>query len=86
MAKTVIEVKKNSNENNASLLRRFSRKVMDAGIIHTVKGKRYSERETSKLSLKVVALRRISRRKEVEKLKKLGKMKEREHRGSSTQK
>ena len=80
MAKTVIEVKKNSNENNATLLRRFSRKVMDAGIIQTVKGKRYSERETSKLSLKVIALRRMARRKEVEKLKKLGKMKERENR------
>lgn len=82
MAKTVIEVKKNTNENNATLLRRFSRKVMDAGIIHAVKNNRYSERDTSKLSLKVVALRRIARRKEVEKLKKLGKMKEREHRGA----
>lgn len=81
MSKTVIEVKKNNNENNATLLRRFSRKVMDAGIIHSVKNNRYNERDTSKLSLKVIALRRLARRKEVEKLKKLGKMKEREPRG-----
>jgi ribosomal protein S21 len=83
MSKTVIEVKKGTSENNATLLRRFSRKMMDAGIIQTVKGKRYNERETSKLSLKVIALRRMNRRKEVEKLKKLGKMKEREPRGGA---
>ena len=82
MSKTVIEIKKNSNENNASLLRRFSRKVMDSGIIMTVKKNRYNERETSKLSLKVTKLRRLTRHKEVEKLKKLGKMKEREGRRS----
>jgi ribosomal protein S21 len=81
MSKTVIEVRKNTNENNANLLRRFSRKVMDAGIIHAVKRRRYNERPTSKLSLKVVAVRRIVRRKEVEKLKKLGKIKEKEGRG-----
>ena len=82
MSKTVIEIKKNSNENNASLLRRISRKVMDSGIIMTVKKNRYNERETSKLSLKVTKLRRLTRHKEVEKLKKLGKMKEREGRRS----
>jgi ribosomal protein S21 len=81
MAKAVIEVKKNTNENNASLLRRFSRKVMDSGIVPRVKNNRYSERKTSKLSMKVIALRRMGRRKEVEKLKKLGKMKEKEERG-----
>ena len=81
MTKTVIEVKKNINENNATLLRRFSRKVMDSGIIPRVKGNRYSSRKTSKLSLKQMALRRMSRRKEMDKLKKLGKIKEREERG-----
>jgi ribosomal protein S21 len=80
MSKIVIEVKKNTNENNATLLRRFSRKVMDSGIIMSVKKKRYNERETSKLSLKEMKLRRLTRHKEVEKLKKLGKMKEREGR------
>ena len=82
MAKTVIEVKKTGTENNATLLRKFSRRVMDAGIIMTVKGRRYSDRGTSKLSQKAMALRKMARRKEVEKLKKLGKMKEREGRRS----
>ncbi len=79
MSKTVIEVKKNTNENNANLLRRFSRKVIDSGIIPKVKGKRYNQRPMSKLSQKVTTVRRLVRRKETEKLKKLGKIKEREH-------
>ncbi len=69
-----VELKKNENENAANLIRRFTRKIQESGIIMKVKGKRYSERGTSKLSQKTVALRRIARRAEVEKLRKLGKM------------
>ncbi len=83
MSKTVIEVRKNNNENNATLLRRFSRRVMDTGLIHAVKNGRYNERGVSKLSLKVIALRRLQHRKINEKLKKLGKAKEKEHRPGS---
>lgn len=77
MAKVHIEVKKNANENNASLLRRFSRKVMDAGIIQSVKRNRYNARPISKLSQKVMTINRIKRRVEIERLKKLGKIVER---------
>ncbi len=71
---TQIEVRKNGTENNASLLRRFSRKVMDAGIVRNGKGNRYAERKTSKLTNKKQALRRLVRREDYEKLKKLGKV------------
>jgi ribosomal protein S21 len=74
MAKTVIQVSKNPNENNASVLRRFSRKVQESGIIHKVKGNRYNERKESKLKVKKSALKRMARRKEIETLKKMGKM------------
>ena len=74
MAKTVIEVRKNPNENNSSVLRRFSRKIQESGIIRKVKGSRYNLRKESKLKLKKGALKKISRRKEIEKLRKLGKM------------
>jgi ribosomal protein S21 len=76
---TQIEVKKNGTENNTSLLRRFSRRVMDAGIIFKVKGNRYSERKPSKLTNKKQALRRLSRREEYETLKKLGKVPTNDH-------
>ncbi len=74
MAKTVIEVKKNPNENNASVLRRFSRRIQESGIVRKVKGARYNVRKESKLKMKKSALKRMGRRKEIEKLKKLGKM------------
>ncbi len=75
MAKTVIEVKKNPNENNASVLRRFSRRIQESNIIQKVKGNRYNERKESKLKVKKSALKRMGKRKEIEKLRKLGKIK-----------
>ena len=68
MANTVIEVKKNPNENNASILRRFSRRIQESGIIRKVKGARYNIREESKLKVKKSALKRMARRQEIEKL------------------
>ena len=74
MAKTVIEVRKNGKEKNGSVLRRFSRRIQESGIIRKVKSNRYNERKESKLKIKKSALRRIVRRTEIEKLKKLGKI------------
>ncbi len=74
MAKTVVEIKKNPSENNASLLRRFSRKVQEGSIIQKVKSKRYNERKESKLKVKKSTLKRIARRTQIEKLRKLGKI------------
>lgn len=75
MAKTVIEVNKNANENNASILRRFSRKIQESNIIQKVKGSRYNKRKESKLKAKKSTLKHLERRKEIEKLRKLGKIK-----------
>lgn len=72
-----IEVKKNTNENNVNLIRRFSRRVQESGIIPRVKSLRYNERPMSKLSQKVMTVKRIAKRKETEKLRKLGKIAER---------
>ncbi len=70
---TVIEVKKNANESNMNLVRRFTRKVQESGIIQKVKSKRYNKRAESKVKTKQAALKKISRKKEFEKLFKLGK-------------
>ncbi len=70
---TVIEVKKNSNESNMNLIRRFTRKVQESGIIQKVKSKRYNERAESKVKVKAHALKRLNKRKANEKLLKLGK-------------
>lgn len=74
MSKIIVEVKKNPGENNANLLRRFSRKVIESGTVQKVKGGRYSERKPSKLTTKKKAMKKMVRRNEIEKLKKLGKV------------
>lgn len=78
---TVIEVKKNANESNMNLVRRFSRKVSESGIIQKVKGKRYSERAESKVKIKAATLKRIARHKAQQKLFKLGKATKNSKRG-----
>ncbi len=75
-----VELKKNEHENATNLIRRFTRKIQESGIIPKIKGNRYAQRDVSKLSQKTIALRKLARRKEVEKLKKLGKMETRDKR------
>jgi ribosomal protein S21 len=74
MPTTNIELKRNLHENGISLVRRFSRKMQEAGIIPKVKSIRYSTRPMSKLGQKNMRIRSLARRVEVERLKKLGKM------------
>lgn len=71
---TNIEIKRNATENALGVIRRFSRKMQESGIIPQVKGNRYAIRPISKLAEKNMKVRRLARRVEVEKLKKLGKM------------
>jgi ribosomal protein S21 len=70
---TVVEVNKNPNESNVNLIRRFSRKMQETGVIQKVKSKRYNKRAESKVKIKAAALKRIENRKKREKLFKLGK-------------
>lgn len=69
-----IELKKNPHENGLSLIRRFTRKIQESGIIPKVKSNRYAVRDMSKLAQKNMRLKSLTRRAEVERLKKLGKM------------
>jgi ribosomal protein S21 len=71
-----IEVEKNSGESNSSVLKRFTRRVQGAGILNRVRGLRYSERAPSKYVKKKFALKALRRREEVQKLIKLGKLRE----------
>jgi ribosomal protein S21 len=76
---TVVEVNKNPNESNVNLIRRFSRKMQETGIVQKVKGKRYNKRAESKVKIKAAALKRMENRKKREKLFKLGKEIKRAH-------
>jgi ribosomal protein S21 len=72
--KTNVEVEKTGSENNISLIRRFSRKVQGSGILSKVRSLRFNERPKSDFVKKKKALKRITRRKEIERLIKLGKL------------
>jgi ribosomal protein S21 len=69
-----IEVEKNSNESNASLIRRFTKKVQGSGILPRVKSIRYSKRDLSSYKTKMKTLESIKRKAEIMELIKMGKM------------
>lgn len=69
----MIEVKRDGTESTGSAMRRFSKKVQGAGIVRLVKSLKATERPLSHYKKKKAALKRITRRNEYERLKKLGK-------------
>jgi ribosomal protein S21 len=71
-----IEVTKGPNENNLSVLRRFQKKVQGAGILNTVRSKRYNERVKSENVKRAKTLAYLVRREKINELLKLGKLNE----------
>jgi len=71
-----IEVTKNANENNLSVLRRFQKRVQGAGVLPRVRSKRYSEREKSENVKRAKTLSYLKKKEVIEDLLKLGKMRE----------
>ncbi|MBI5138592.1 MAG: hypothetical protein HZA95_02215 [Candidatus Vogelbacteria bacterium] len=69
-----IEVDRNQNENNASVIRRFTKRVQDSGILKRARSLRYAKRKPSSYAIKKSALTKIGRRTAYERLKKLGKI------------
>ena len=69
-----IKVKAKGNESSASLLRRFSRKVKYSGIVHKVKKIRYQERDMSDYKKKANKLKKIEKKKQIDRDIKLGKI------------
>ncbi len=69
-----IEIEKNSNESNASMLRRFTKKVQGSGVLPRVRSIRYSKRKLSHYKVKVQRLSSITKKKEIEELIRMGKM------------
>jgi len=69
-----IGVKKRDNESIQSLLRRFSRRVQQSGILIRTRRSRFYISPLTKRQKKLGALRRLKNRKEREKLYKLGKL------------
>jgi hypothetical protein len=67
------EIKKNERETNQSLIRRFTKRLKESGILKGAKQGLFKRREKSKTLVRAITLRRIIKGKELEKQKKLGK-------------
>lgn len=72
----MIEVKKKDNESVGSLLRRFSRKVQQSGLLLQARSSRFQEREKSRTERRKSALRRNVLVAQKERDRKLGKLEE----------
>ena len=78
---TNVEISKSGNENALTMIKRFSRRMLTTGIIRKVKNDRYFDRAMSKFKVKARALKSLERRKEYDRLKKLGKLPPKKQRG-----
>ncbi len=70
----MIQVTKKKKESTLSLLKRFTRKTRQSGILMRFKKNRFTERPKSALSKKREALNKIKKRAEINKLYKMGKI------------
>ncbi|HBP01505.1 MAG: hypothetical protein UY41_C0010G0021 [Candidatus Moranbacteria bacterium GW2011_GWE1_49_15] len=69
----MIEVKKKNRETAESLIRRFSRRIQQSGVLVRARRTRFRNEEKSKTEKRQEALYKVKIRKEIDKLKKLGK-------------
>jgi ribosomal protein S21 len=75
-----IEVQSKENESSANLIRRFSRRVRNSGILNKARANQEYEREKSENMKKESALEQKRRMEQIETLIKLGKLPDRRNR------
>ncbi|MCK4355302.1 hypothetical protein KAW43_03110 [Candidatus Parcubacteria bacterium] len=68
-----IQIKKQSRENSQNLVRRFSRRIQQSGVLRRARNIRFAKRAKSAQLKKRTALRKEELKKEYELLRKLGK-------------
>lgn len=70
-----LEIKKRPRETSLALVHRFTKCLQQSGILLRARKTRFREREKSQQMKKRAAIRRNEKKKEYQKLKKLGKVK-----------
>ncbi len=76
-----IEVEKGANENNLSVLRRFTKRVQASGILPRVRSKRYKDRTPSRNTRRAKTVAYLKKKETTQELIKLGKIAEVTKRG-----
>lgn len=72
----MVEVRKRDNESSESLVRRFTKRVQQSGVLIRAKKRRFHENPKNKRAVREDALRRIAIHEEREILRKIGKLEE----------
>lgn len=67
-----MELKRREGEAINAFLYRFSKKIQQSGILREVKKRKFKNRPTSKIKRRISALYRGQKKKEIEKMKKMG--------------
>lgn len=70
----MVEVKRKEGESYESMLRRFTRKIQQSGVLIRARRMRFFESPKSRTLQRQLALRRLENREKREELKKLGKL------------
>lgn len=73
-----VEVKKKQGESSEALIRRFTKRVLESGIINQAKKTRFRSKPLSERAKKISALRRLKDRQRREYLIKIGVLKQTE--------
>lgn len=68
----MIEVKRKEGESSNAFLYRFTKKMQQSGLLKESRRKRFFTKKPNKRALKEAALYRIEKKKEIERLRKLG--------------
>ena len=71
-----VKVERNNTESSANVIRRFTKRVQNAGIIPRMRGARYYVREKSRNVRRTARLKKLEKKEVYEKLVKLGKIQE----------
>jgi len=69
-----VQVTKNTRENAMTMIRRFTKRVQQSGVLPRIRGRRYFKRNKSTFVQKKDALRSIGKTENYETLSKLGKL------------
>jgi len=70
----MIEVKKGENESSTNLIRRFTKKIQESGILAHVRSLQFKKRSQSDLKKKEMAIKKARLKQKMNFLRKLGKI------------
>jgi ribosomal protein S21 len=70
----MIEVKKSENESTIGLVRRFTKKIKESGVLNQARNLRFRKRPKSNLRKKKEAIKKAQKKQKMDYLRKLGKI------------